>query len=726
MLSRGFVSRPAIVAVVLSGQLALGVDRAVASPEQAGSTGVGHQVHWIGNTVPLLMEAGRDHTASITVRNAGDQPWRAGAVVAIYKWQAPETATAADFAALSLPTVLPVGLAPGQEFTFDRVRIRPPAQPGVYGLTFTLADGGRSFDGAAALALTVRVQPQGGAVSAAGYKVEWVSVDIPKQMTSGVDQTGRIAFRNTSPELWPAGTIHASYHWYHEGRMLPDLAPQTRIPFPIPPGQEAHVDKLLILPPRDPGVYQLQVTLVDQNAWFETKGADTVTVPVTVTPGHASVSSVISDAVTRRLQIVLWLVVGVVVAGAAIASRVAARLVHPLLTGAGVMALFLAALPVLSAPVQHLALQPFPDAPQYADAAHHLARGDGYVTTIHGDEPITPMHSPGFSVLLAPFAAVGDYPRSVQTAVQWFAVAYVFAAGAIAWYLAGPLAAVFVAAMLATSPFARISGTVVLSDLFAVLLVLCVVVLTTRLSSWRAFASGLLAGVLISVRLSMVVALIPLAFVVPHRHWTALAIGAAPPLVALALFQWVTWGSPLTTGYHVWVPDLQMFDVANALAPAPRVGQGNVWLFPDRLGGGLMQWVCPCPPAGPQAGLPNLWFYAATLSGAFWIFTPPLIPIIGLLYAWRRRQEPIARYALLVTVLTVALQTFYYSQEARFVAAPATLLGIYGAVAIARAFARTSEHAAEQRRAVVTAISPQALTAVRVRRNRDCSHRRAR
>ncbi len=663
-----------------------------------GAAAAAYQVEWTANTVPTLMEAGRDHTASITIRNSGSESWTAGAIVATYRWKATETpSAAAPLASLSLPTVVPVAVPPGHDVTLDRVRIRPPAQPGPYVLTFMLDDGRGSFEGsgAATLSVGVTVAPQGGALTAAGYKVEWTGVDIPNAMSSGFDYTGRIAFRNISPELWPAGTVLASYHWYASGKVLPDLPPQTRIPFPIPPGQEANVDNLLILPPREPGNYELQVTLVNQHGWFETKGAATVTVPVTVTPGRQIAGPIITEKTARPISLVLWVVLATLLASAAIGSLVSAgRFVHASLCGAALIAVLLATVPVLSAPVQHLALQPFPDAPQYADSARHIAQGDGYVTTVHGGEPVTPMHSPGFSVLLAPFAAIGDYPRNVQTAVQWFAVAYVGAAALIAWQIAGPLAAVLAALMLATSPFARISGTVVLSDLFAVLLVLIVMTLIARMSSWRAYASGLIAGILVCVRLNMVAALLPLAVIVPRKHWKALALGASPPLAALALFQWLTWGSPLTTGYDVWVPDLQMFDIAHVTAAAPRSGQGNVWLFPDRLNGQLMQWVCPCPPAGPQAALSNLWFYPATLFGVFWLFTPPLIPVIGLVYAWVHRKAPTARYALLLTALTVGVHVFYYSQEARFVAAPATLLGIFGAVAIARAFHRRSATAA--------------------------------
>lgn len=72
-----------------------------------------------------------------------------------------------------------------------------------------------------------------------------------------------------------------------------------------------------------------------------------------------------------------------------------------------------------------------------------------------------------------------------------------------------------------------------------------------------------------------------------------------------------------------------------------------------------------------------------------------MIPVIGLVYAWVHREAPAARYALLLTALTVGKHMFYYSQEARFVAASATLFGIFGAVATARVFHFRSAKAAE-------------------------------
>ena len=360
----------------------------------------------------------------------------------------------------------------------------------------------------------------------------------------------------------------------------------------------------------------------------------------------------------------------------------------PLLVGAAITALLLATIPVLSAPPRHLATQPFPDAQDYADGARHLANGDGYVTTVHGGKPVAPIWPPGFSLALTPFALFGEFPGNVQSAVRWFAVVYLAVAAIAAWYLAGPLASILTSVLLGISPFARIAGTNVLSDLFAVILLVVILMLIRRVSAPRVFASGLLAGFLVSVRLSMGVGLPALALALPIRYWKTLALGVAPGLGALAMYQWLTFGSPLRSGYGAWLGDYVVFDVAYAMGPAPRIGDGDVWLFPDRLNGQLMKWVCPCPPGGPQAALPNLWFYPLVLAGVFWVFTPPLVTLVGLAYTWRHWREPPARFTLLLTVFMIGLHTFHYYQGVRFIAGPATLLGIYGAMAVADAFQR--------------------------------------
>ena len=541
--------------------------------------------------------------------------------------------------------------------------------------------------------------------AAAGrYHVQWRSVDVPATMQIGRDQFVSVTLRNGGDEVWTAGTVYVSYHWYASGKKLAGAyeTPQTRIPQPIPPGQEARVDKVLVLPPGTPGSYELQITLVDRHAWFENRGAATVTVPVTVSGALAA--RLVTEEAAGQITMASWLILALVLTGAAIArARSRPRAVTTLLATAAVTALLLAIVPVVGAPVRHLAAQPFPDSAEYADAARHLVQGDGYVTTAHGGQPAPPLYPPAFSMALAPFAALGDYPGNVQTGAKWFAVAYAAAAAVAAWSLAGPFAALLTSLAIATSPFARTAGTLVLSDAFSVALLLVLVVLLRRTSTRRVAAAGLIAGLLVAVRLNMAIAFVAAALAIPSKHWKALALGAAPVLAALAVYQWLTFGHPLRTGYDYWVPNLTMFHVSHPLADAPRPADG-VGLYPDRTNGRLMRWVCPCPGEGPQAALSNVWFYPAVLSGVFWVFAPPFVTIAGFAFAWRRRHEPAARFTLLLTAGTLLVFTFYYYQAARFVAAPATLLTLYAAIGLTDTFRRRARRPAEAETAGAAAV----------------------
>ncbi len=102
------------------------------------------------------------------------------------------------------------------------------------------------------------------------------------------------------------------------------------------------------------------------------------------------------------------------------------------------------------------------------------------------------------------------------------------------------------------------------------------------------------------------------------------------------------------------------------------------FIFPDRL-----EQVCGCGVEGADASPANLPFYPLVLAGVIWIFSPPLVPLVGLVYAWRRRRDPVGRYALVVTGLSLLLFWCYRFQGARFVAGPATVLTVLASVALA-------------------------------------------
>jgi hypothetical protein len=359
---------------------------------------------------------------------------------------------------------------------------------------------------------------------------------------------------------------------------------------------------------------------------------------------------------------------------------------------------------VLTTPPRGMEEQPFPDAHEYADAAQHLLAGDGYVTTVHAEiaSPQPPRYPPGMSLVLAPFVAFGGaFPRSVLSATAWFGVAYVLAAAITAWVIGGPTAAGLTAVLVGSAPFAIESASLVMSDALVAALTVVMAALLQRRMAWLA---ALLAGGLVLLRLSAALAIpaVVLAGVAcPRaqrgedvRHdvrsstaWLAhraarVGLFVLPGLIALAIFQWTTFGSPLRTGYDYWLPDLRTFDLGYLLQ---RPMGDTPTMVGDALNGRLLGWLCPCPDdGGPLTQLPNVLFYPAVVFGPFWLFAPPLVGVLGLVYAVRHWDEPAARFSVWLTLLSLALMSVYVFQAARLVAAPAVLLAVYFSVAVGR------------------------------------------
>jgi hypothetical protein len=155
---------------------------------------------------------------------------------------------------------------------------------------------------------------------------------------------------------------------------------------------------------------------------------------------------------------------------------------------------------------------------------------------------------------------------------------------------------------------------------------------------------------------------------------------AAPSLLWLAIYQWTTFGSPFRTGYSYWVHGISNFSLAYASHPILREGP---FVYPNKLGVALLPGICPCGAGGAIASMPNYTFYPAVLIGVFWVFAPPLTPLIGLATAVSRRATPGGRYTLIVVLLSLPVMIVYFYQAARFLAPAASLLLIYTAVGIA-------------------------------------------
>ncbi len=328
-----------------------------------------------------------------------------------------------------------------------------------------------------------------------------------------------------------------------------------------------------------------------------------------------------------------------------------------------------------------MAQQPFPDSAEYASSARSLSHDKGFYTYIYKGNREPPRYPAGYPMALAPFAAVGSYPRDVQRGAKFWAMIYVLAAILAAWTIGGPLAGALTAVFIGVSPFARDSAGLILSDSFIATLTVLMLPLLRHVTKAGARLAGAATGLATAVRLTAGVNLIALLLALPRRSIKSVVLSALPSLVGLALLQWLMFGSPLKTGYSYWGVSSHFF--ALSYATSESVVRDGPYIFPDRLNGQLLNFVCPCQVGGPQNSMSNLTFYPALLASLFWVFSPPLVPLLGFIYAWQWRREPIGRYALAVVSLSLLTFLFYKYQGSRFMAGPATLLLVLASVWLA-------------------------------------------
>jgi hypothetical protein len=333
------------------------------------------------------------------------------------------------------------------------------------------------------------------------------------------------------------------------------------------------------------------------------------------------------------------------------------------------------------APEQPLAQQPFPDAAEYADSAHSLAHDKGFYTYVHDGSRQPPRYPPGYPMALAPFAAIGSYPHDVQRGAKFWAMTYVLIAVFAAWILGGPFAGLITALLIGFSPFAKDSAGLVLADAFVAALTVLMLPLLKIITRSGTRLGGAATGLATLARVTTGINLVALLLALPRRSYKSVLLFAAPSLIGLGILQWIMFGSPLTTGYSYWDVSGHFFSLSYVTSDTV-IREGS-FIFPDRLNGQLLDWVCPCQVGGPQNSLPNLTFYPLLLAGFFWVFSPPLITLLGLVYAWRRRREAIGRYTLVVVASTLLLFEIYYYQGTRFLAGPATLLVVMASVWLA-------------------------------------------
>jgi hypothetical protein len=127
------------------------------------------------------------------------------------------------------------------------------------------------------------------------FRVEWMANTVPRVMKAGTSRRVSVTFRNHGKVAWPdpkssgyepfgAGAVRLGYRWWPpSSQVAPAWAPaRADLDGPLQPGQAATLSVVIAAPPA-PGEYRLQFDLLQElAAWFESRGASRLLVPVRV------------------------------------------------------------------------------------------------------------------------------------------------------------------------------------------------------------------------------------------------------------------------------------------------------------------------------------------------------------------------------------------------------------------------------------------------------------
>jgi hypothetical protein len=308
-----------------------------------------------------------------------------------------------------------------------------------------------------------------------------------------------------------------------------------------------------------------------------------------------------------------------------------------------------------------------PDSLDYMYGALSVLHGQ-YLVDYDGT-PRIPRYTPGTALLLAPAAALGGI--SATTWVPYLlALALGVLAALIAGRVGGPLAAPLAAAAVLFCQSSLLFAGVVMSDLPAAAFGMGQAALLVLGASWRSsFAAGMLGGACVWIRPANLP--LVLAGVATGRSTRSYLLGAALPLLALACWQWLTFGSPLVTSYQAAGAGINGQGSLDAFfRPA------NVWLPPE-----------PSESLGLRgaASGPSVVRYPLQLFGIDSFLSLPGVGLLGLIGALRSiRTSRFARFTVAAVLATLLVYAPYYWQSGRFLYFAGTLLSTNGAIVLAQ------------------------------------------
>jgi tetratricopeptide (TPR) repeat protein len=337
-----------------------------------------------------------------------------------------------------------------------------------------------------------------------------------------------------------------------------------------------------------------------------------------------------------------------------------------------------------------LRLNPFcllePDSPDYLFTARSLATFDGYREIDHPDNRLHAFRPPGLPLLLAPLSAVRAYdPVGAKVLVLATAVGFLLLATVFARRVSGPVGALAVLLLLASSPFTLLHATEVVSEapyLVAAFAVPWLVTSGEDPSVRRRVLVGVLlaaAPLLRSVGFALLGALALWSLLDRRRRVWWLPVAAA--LGVNLLWLWRNGRTGTVTYFAGMRHDLDELGIAGYLGQV--LDQGGY--YASRLGEVLLPGVFPGPPLYRRFLLDD----APTLNGlggaaAAVVLALVLLAGFGL---WRRAKEDGALIALHIGIF-VALLLVYPPRHERLAWPLVPWIWIYAAVGVRSLAAR--------------------------------------
>lgn len=235
----------------------------------------------------LRMRSGQTIQLPVRIKNTGADIWvgrGAAPVMLSYRWLSNENILPAD----GERTVLPRVIVPGESVALE-ARVTAPEAPGDLVLAVSMVQEGVAWfftSGGTALRIPVNIV----ADDHAGQPLTIFADEITSSVTHLVLKPLEnvkipVTVRNVTSRPWSssgAAPVLVSYVWFTHGRMIATEGARTALPGIVRPGEAVSLLANVSAPSQGRDLV-LKITLVQEGvAWFITKGAKTLDIPVTL------------------------------------------------------------------------------------------------------------------------------------------------------------------------------------------------------------------------------------------------------------------------------------------------------------------------------------------------------------------------------------------------------------------------------------------------------------